>query len=87
MAYKSTLLSSLIPIQYETTIDTLEDVERSGLPVLVPENAAPRWLMKTDPRPTVQRIWQNNRILYPFNGTTPSFVVARYAILTDFVHA
>ena len=71
-SYKSTLLSTLILIYYENPINTLEDVDGSGLPVLIPKNSAPHWLMATDPRLTVKRIYRKS-VLYPFNGTLPAW--------------
>ena len=35
LAYKSHLLASLIPIQYEDTIDNLNDLNKSGLPIIL----------------------------------------------------
>ena len=72
MGYRSTLLSTLIPIRYEKTIDTLEDLDASGLPLLVPNNTAPHWLIKTDPRPVAKIIFSKST-LYPFNGTIPEW--------------
>ena len=76
-SYKSTLLSTLVPIYYEDPINTFDDIERSGLLVLVPNNTAPHRLMAADPRPIVQRIFRK-ATLYRFNGTTPIHTVTRY---------
>ena len=78
-SYKSTLLSTLVTIYYEKHIITIEEVERSGLLVLVPKNTAPHWLFATDPRPTAKRIF-NESYVYPFNGTTPEFTHTWYVI-------
>ena len=74
--YKNTLLSSLISIHYEKPMNTLEDIERSGLPVLVTKNNVAHWLMATDPRPTIKSIfkkttegmYRGRERLYPFPG-------------------
>ena len=66
-SYRGTLLSTLVPIYYGKPINTLEEVESSGLPILVAKNTAPHWLMATDPRPTLKKIFKK-ATLYPFAG-------------------
>ena len=73
MAYKSTLLSSLITERYERPIDTIIDLERSGLPILLPSNTPLPTMFATDPRRIMQKIY-NNSITYPFNGRPPAFI-------------
>ena len=68
MAYKSTLLSTLIPIRYEKTLDTIEGLEKSGLGLLIAGGTVLQWLAATDPRPSMGRIIDRSEI-YPFNGT------------------
>ena len=70
MAFKSTLLSCLIQIQYEDTIDTLKDLVNSGLPILLPDNTALRQMVVSDPRQITKKI-SNNSIDFQFNGTVP----------------
>ena len=70
MAYKSTLLSSLITVRYENPIDTLVDLERSGLPVLLPNNTPLHTMFATDPRRIIQTIY-NNSFVYNFNTADP----------------
>ena len=73
MAYKSTLLSSLITVRYERPIDTIMDLEKSGLPALLPNNTPLQTLFATDPRRVMQNIY-NNSLVYPFDGTPPMFI-------------
>ena len=73
--YRSTLLSILIPIRYEATIKTVNDLNSSGLPLLLPRATAMHFLMASDPRPVVKQIY-NKSIVYPYNGTIPSWVVS-----------
>jgi hypothetical protein len=72
MCYKknlrSTLLSMLIPIRYTKTIETIEDLDKSGLPFIIPGKTAPHMFVATDPRPAMQRIFKRS-IVYPFTGT------------------
>ena len=75
--YKSTLLSTLIPIYYESTIETLIDVSNSDLPLTVPKNTAVHWLIGTDPRSAAKNI-RGKLVLFPFNGLPPPWVNERY---------
>ena len=85
-SYKSTLLSTLITINYENPINTLEDVDRSGLPVMVAKNTVLHWLIATDPRPTTKSILKKS-VVYPFNGTTPAWTNKRYALKNNiYIH-
>ena len=68
MAYKSTLLSTLIPIRYEKTLDTIEDLDKSGLGLLIAGGTVLQWLAASDPRPSMRRINDRSEIV-PFNGT------------------
>ena len=70
LAYKSMLLSSLIPIRYETTIDTLEDMDDSGLPILIMKNTAVHKLIASDPRDAMKQVYKRS-ILYPVSPTEP----------------
>ena len=67
-AYKSTLLSTLIPIRYEKTLDTIEDLDKSGLPLLIVGGTVLEWLTASDPRPTMKRIYERREIV-PYDGT------------------
>ena len=74
MAYKSTLLSSLIQIRYETPIDTLSDLEKSGLQVLIADGSPLVEAFLTDPRESMKKI--SNRInTYTYNGKVPPYVI------------
>ena len=68
MGYMSTLLSQLVAIRYENPIDTLDDMDRSGLPLLIPNGTGLDFLLGQDPRPVVQRIY-NKSIMYFHNGS------------------
>ena len=70
LAYKSTLLSTLIPIRYEKTLDAIEDLDKSGLRVLIPAGTVIEWLAASDPRPSMKRIFKRGDII-PYNGTIP----------------
>ena len=73
MAYKSTLLSSLVTIRYEDSINTLNDMVNSGMPLMIPRYTAPHKRIASDPRKIMMKIF-NSSHLYPFNGTVPAYV-------------
>ena len=70
MAYKDTLLLSIISIRYEATIDTLEDLEQSGLPLLITAATASHKLIASDPRETMKQIYKR-RILFQLSPAEP----------------
>lgn len=74
LGYMSTLLSQLVAIRYENPIDTIDDLDKSGLPLLIPEGTGVDNLIGKDPRPAVKRIF-NRSMIYPYNGSHyPSWV-------------
>ena len=70
MAYKSVLLSSLVPIRYEATIDTLEDMEQSGLPLLILKSTTIQKFIASDPRDAMKRVYKRS-IVFPYNPAEP----------------
>ncbi len=71
LSYKSTLLSGLIQLEYRRPVDSLSDLLRSGLPLLLPRGTVPMRLMATDPRPVVQKIYNRSVVGFEYNGTMP----------------
>ena len=67
--YKGALLSSLITIQYTKTLDTMSEMEQSGIPLMCPANTVICWLLKTDPRPLGIKL-NERRVDMPFPGYT-----------------
>ena len=63
MGYKSTLLSTLIPIRYESTINTLEEIAKSGLSLTVPRHTAFHKLIASDPRPLMKEIYKRSHLI------------------------
>ena len=69
LAYKSTLNSTLVTIQYEDAINTMNDMAKSGLPLFISENVHQR--IKNDPRQAVREIYKNILVIqWDKNGTT-----------------
>ena len=86
-AYKSTLLSSLIPIRYDATIDTLKEMEQSGLPLLIVKPTTLQKLIASDPRDAMKQVYKRS-ILYPWAPSEPlgfpGWVFAMYELIFIF---
>ena len=67
MGYKSTLLSTLISIRYDEQIDTMQDMDRSELPFLIPRGTVLQQLAATDPRPAMRNIFKRHELV-PYDG-------------------
>ena len=73
LGYKSTLLSSLIKIRYEATIDSLHDLDKSGISLLLPEGGDDIDFIRRDPREVMARLYK--RIIeFPYQGGIPEWV-------------
>ena len=73
MAYRGTLLSTLIPIRYEKALDTIDDLDKSGLGLGIPGDTVGEWLVASDPRPAMRRINARSEV-FLFSGTIPKEV-------------
>ncbi len=61
-----------VPQRYENPIDTFEELDKSGLPLLTPANTAIYALLATDPRPVLKRIHAKSKGQeYPMNKGWP----------------
>ena len=67
--YKGSILSSLININYEQPIDTIEQMVESGLPFYVLGSSAAVWVTKTDQREMVKTL-NARRFDMPWEGVT-----------------
>ena len=72
IAYKATLLSSLIPIRYETTIDNMIDLDNSGLPLVLAKGSTLDKHISSDQRPIMRRI-SDKTILVSIDGGIPDW--------------
>ena len=77
--YKGALLSSLIAIRYTEPLDTLFEMDISGIPFYCPKNTVICWLLKTDPRRVVKNL-NGRRWEMPFPGYTEDKYYDRYYI-------
>ena len=74
LGYMSTLLSQLVAIKYENPIDTIDDLDKSGLPLLIPGGTGIENMIANDPKPAVKRIYSRS-LIHPLNGSYyPSWV-------------
>ena len=78
--YKSTLLSTLVTIRYTKPIDTLADLDRSGLPLVIVAGSAEQRAFENDQREMMKRIYSRS-ILVQFNRQTESKYAAMYYII------
>ena len=76
MAYKSTLLSSLVTIRYNKPIDNLADLDSSGLPLLLAKGSRNHKRFENDQRPIMKQIYSRSIL---FEHTQES--EAKYALM------
>ncbi len=76
MAYKSVLLSTLIPIRYSKTIDSLDDLEAAGIPLIMASGISVHSKMSRDIRPVAQRIFaRSEQWAFPYSQVpVPQYV-------------
>ena len=65
--YKGALLTSLINIRYPNPLDTMIQMEESGIPFYCLGNTSLVWLAKTDPRPLGIKL-NKRRVDIPYFG-------------------
>ena len=65
MGYCATLLSVMISIRYEDTIDNINDLDISGMPILFGPDTPMGQIVLKDPRPAMRRI---NNVTKPIPG-------------------
>ena len=65
--YKGALLTSLINIRYPEPLDTMAQMEKSGIPFYCLGNTVLCWLAKGDPRPLGKKL-NEGRFDMPYGG-------------------
>ena len=73
LAFKANLLSSLIPIRYEDTIDSVTDLYKSGLPIILSEGFFVTKYFREDPSEMTSQIMKR-AIMAPFQYPPPKWV-------------
>ena len=74
MGYQSILFTTLMQIRYEDTIDTIYDMDDSGLPILLANGTTAVKLFAEDQREVMKRIFGNS-ICFEWNGQVPPWVL------------
>ena len=77
LAYKKSLLASLIPIRYEDTIDNLYDLDKSGLPMFLVAGNSVTDHIRGDPREMTTRIYKR-AIVVPYQFPPPQWALKMY---------
>ena len=73
--YKGILLSKLINIEYEKSLDSVDDVLRSNKPVVLDGESAITHLVKSDPRDKIKEIGKRLKPYLAEKGAPPQWVV------------
>ena len=64
-AYKSTLLSTLVTIRYSQPIDTLADLDKSGLPLAIVDDSIEQKAFEIDQRDIMKQIYNRSILFQP----------------------
>ena len=64
-AYKSTLLSTLVTIRYSKPIDTLADLDKSGLPLAIVDGSIEQKAFEIDQRDIMKQIYNRSILFQP----------------------
>ena len=79
--YKSTLLSTLVTIRYTKPIDTLADLDKSDLPLVIVAGTIYQQAFENDQREMMKRIYSRSIILSQLNRQIESKYSAMYYII------
>ena len=79
ICYKEILLSTLIHIEYEKGLDSIEDVIRSNKPVTFDGTSGIASLLKGDPREQVKEIAKRQKPYVSEKGRAPLWVSEGYS--------
>ena len=69
ISYKSVLRAMMINIEYEKTIDTIDDMLQSEMPLMIPSDTLLPYLMETDPRKKVKALSEKVELFLFGTGT------------------
>ena len=84
-AYKGTLLSTLTTIRYTEPLDTIDQMDASGIPFYVVKGTAVQWIAATDPRGSFKPL-KNRSIAIPYNGGFEEKHLKEYELHSISVH-
>ena len=80
LAYKKSLLSSLVPIHYEDTIDNIYDLDKSGLPIILAKGLFITKYISEDPSKVMTQIYKR-AILVPMHYPPAPWILEMLANL------
>ena len=73
LSSKSVLRAMMLTVEYEKTIDTLEDMLASKMPALLPVDTSMKFKLVTDPREEVQEL-AKRVVQYKMGNSMPDWV-------------
>ena len=73
--YSSQLLSSLVAKDYESPIDSIEDLLRSQLLLYVADGTVIQGVLDNHPRADVRKLMKEKGQRFPFRGLFPKYVL------------
>ena len=73
LSYKEVLIANLVNVGYEETIDDLDDLVRSNIPLALPINTLLPKLVSYDPRESARKL-SKNIVHYKFTIPLPKWV-------------
>ena len=68
LSYKEVLIANLVDVGYEDTIDDMDDLVRSDIPLALPVNTLLPKLVSYDPRDSARKLSHN---IVPYNFSVP----------------
>ena len=75
IAYKSTLLSSLVTIRYEDSINTLNDLDRSGIQLVLGRGTQGHNFFANSPRKLLRKMFNNSHLFdFSAGGKPPPYM-------------
>ena len=77
-SYKSVLRALLMKVEYESTIDTIDDLLESGRTFLVPKDTPLGLMYATDPRKKVKMLAKQT-LFFEYGRKTPEHLVKGYS--------
>ena len=73
LSYKEVLIANLVDVGYEDTIDDMDDLVRSDIPLALPVNTLLPKLVSYDPRESARKL-SENIVHYKFTIPLPKWV-------------
>ena len=72
-SYKSTLLSTLVTIRYNKPIDTLADLDRSALPLIISKGSSYHQAFENEQSDIMKQIYKRSIVVQPTKQTEAKY--------------